>query len=198
MNSGSNLTTDLINHRIQDAIDVKRRLVALIPDLEQVAHLLTNAYLRGNKAIFMVNGGSAADAQHLAAEFLGRFYHDREPLPALALNVNTSVLTAIGNDYTYAEVFSRQIKALGVPGDVAIGISTSGNSQNVISALQVAKSKGLQTIALTGETGGKMRDAADICIAVPSNDTPRVQECHILIGHIWCEIVEKNLMETNK
>lgn len=197
--SDSHSAAKLIRTRIQEAIDVKQQLLAMTPALDSVAQVLTEAYRRGHKAIFFGNGGSAADAQHLAAEFLGRFYHDRAPLPALALNVNTSVLTAIGNDYSYTEVFSRQIQALGAPGDVAVGISTSGNSPNVVAALEVARRSGLQTVALTGAGGGKMRDVAEFCIAVPSKDTPRVQECHILIGHLWCEFVEQCMMPaTNK
>jgi D-sedoheptulose 7-phosphate isomerase len=137
------------------------------------------------------NGGSAADAQHIAAEFVGRFAFDRPALPALALSVNTSCVTAIGNDFGFDLVFSRQIEALGKPGDVAIGISTSGNSANVLRALSVAKEMGLHTVALTGEGGGKLKDAVDLCICAPSNETPRIQECHILIGHVISQLVEQ-------
>src|SRR5262249_16953986 len=140
--------------------------------------------------IFFGNGGSAADAQHLAAEFLGRYLRERDPLPAVALNTNTSAITAIGNDYGYEHTFSRQLKALAVRGDVAVGISTSGHSKNVIEAMSVARAMGVTTIAMTGATGGKMKDLADILIAVPSKDTPRIQECHILAGHALCDAVE--------
>ena len=137
------------------------------------------------------NGGSAADAQHIAAEFVGRFAFDRPPLAALALSVNTSCVTAIGNDYGFDQVFSRQLEALARPGDVAIGISTSGNSPNVLHAISTAKRLGLHTIAWTGCTGGILKKAVDHCICVPSTETPRIQECHILIGHIVAELVEQ-------
>ena len=139
------------------------------------------------------NGGSAADSQHIAAEFVGRFAFDRPPLPALALSVNTSCVTAIGNDYGFDLVFSRQIEALARPGDMAIGISTSGNSANVLHGLSVARKMGLCTVALTGCTGGKLKSAVDYCICAPSNETPRIQECHILIGHIISELVEETI-----
>jgi D-sedoheptulose 7-phosphate isomerase len=139
------------------------------------------------------NGGSAADSQHIAAEFVGRFAFDRPALSALALSVNTSCLTAIGNDYGYDQVFSRQLEALARPGDVAIGISTSGNSPNVLGGIATAKRLGLHTIGWTGCAGGKLKDAADHCICAPSNETPRIQECHILIGHIVAEIVEQEI-----
>ena len=156
-----------------------------------VAGLLIDAFKSGKKALFFGNGGSAADAQHIAAEFVGRFAFDRSALPALALSVNSSCVTAIGNDYGFDRVFSRQIEALGRKGDVAIGISTSGNSPNVVQALSVAKSMGLRTVAVSGGAGGELRNVAEHCICVPSCETPRVQECHILIGHIISELVEK-------
>ena len=139
------------------------------------------------------NGGSAADAQHIAAEFVGRFAFDRPALPALALSVNSSCVTAIGNDYGFDLVFSRQIEALARPGDLAIGISTSGNSSNVLQGLSVAREMGLCTVALTGCTGGKLKNVVDHCICAPSNETPRIQECHILIGHIISELVEETI-----
>src|SRR6266852_3267054 len=163
----------------------------LISTAAKVSEILVHALKQGNKVLIFGNGGSAADAQHIAAEFVGRFAFDRPALPALALSVNTSCITAIGNDYGFDFVFSRQVEALGRPGDVAIGISTSGNSANVLRALSVAKKMGLHTVALTGYTGGKLKDAVDHCICAPSNEIPRIQECHILIGHVISELVER-------
>jgi D-sedoheptulose 7-phosphate isomerase len=152
--------------------------------------------LRGGcKVLFFGNGGSAADAQHLAAEFTGRYLKERRALPALALHANSSAVTAIGNDYGFDLVFARQIEALGKDGDVAVGISTSGNSSNVLRALEVAKSKSIYTVALTGASGGRMKDVADCTICIPSQETPRIQECHILTGHIICEIAEDLMIE---
>jgi D-sedoheptulose 7-phosphate isomerase len=139
------------------------------------------------------NGGSAADAQHIAAEFVGRFAFDRPALPALALSVNTSCVTAIGNDYGFDRVFSRQLEALARPGDVAMGISTSGNSANVVHAMSVARKMELHTVALTGCLGGKLKSMVDYCLCAPSNETPRIQECHILLGHIISELVEQEI-----
>src|SRR5438309_229543 len=161
--------------------------------IAKVSELLIDAFRGKKKVILFGNGGSAADAQHIAAEFVGRFALDRAALPALALSVNTSCITAIGNDYGFDLVFARQIEALGQAGDVAIGISTSGNSPNVIQAVSLAKKMGLHTIALCGNGGGKLKNAVDHCICVPSNETPRIQECHILIGHIISELVEQSL-----
>jgi len=183
-----------VSDSIQASIAVKRRLLSdagLVLNVARVSEVLVNALEEGNKVLLFGNGGSAADAQHIAAEFVGRFAFNRRALPALALSVNTSCVTAIGNDYGFDLVFSRQVEALGRPGDVAIGISTSGNSPNVVGAVTVAREIGLQTVALTGCTGGKLRNAASYCISVPSNDTPRIQECHILIGHIISELVEQ-------
>jgi len=181
---------------IQESIAVKERLLGnaeVVAMIGRVSTVLIEALQKGNKVLLFGNGGSAADAQHIAAEFVGRFAFDRTALPALALSVNTSCVTAIGNDYGFELVFSRQIEALGRAGDVAIGISTSGNSPNVIRALSVAKKMGLHAVALTGCTGGKLKDAVDHCFCVPSNETPRIQECHILIGHIISELVERTL-----
>ncbi len=158
-----------------------------------VCELLVAAFRAGNKVLLFGNGGSAADAQHIAAELVGRFAFDRPALSALALTVDTSCLTAIGNDHGFDQIFARQIEALARPGDVAIGISTSGNSPNVISGLLAAKKLGLKTVALTGESGGKLRSIVDHCIFAPSQKTPRIQECHSLIGHILSEIVEQEL-----
>lgn len=181
---------------IQASIATKQGLLSsndVISTVARVSEILVAALKQGNKVLLFGNGGSAADAQHIAAEFVGRFVFDRRALSALALSVNTSCVTAIGNDYGFDVVFSRQIEALGRPGDVAIGISTSGNSSNVVHAVVAAKKAGLHTIALTGCGGGKLKDAVDHCICVPSNETPRIQECHILIGHIISELVEETL-----
>jgi D-sedoheptulose 7-phosphate isomerase len=183
----------LIESRIREGIKIGRTLLGETEEISNIAGLLIEAYRQGKKAIFLGNGGSAADAQHIAAEFMGKFYLDRKPLPAEALNVNTSLLTAIGNDYGFDQIFARQIDALGNSGDVAIGISTSGNSPNVLEAIRVAKRKGMATVGLTGDNGGQLRAETEYCICVPSKQTPRIQEAHILIGHILCEIVEKAL-----
>ncbi len=151
------------------------------------------AFKNGEKVLFCGNGGSAADAQHLAAEFSGRFYYDRPPLYAEALHVNTSYLTAVANDYSYDEVYARSVKAKATNGDVLIALSTSGNSKNIIRAFEVAKENNVITIALTGQTGGLIKNLSDILINVPSKDTPRIQEAHIMIGHIICEIVENEI-----
>lgn len=183
-----------VNRSIKASIAVKEHLLSspdFVSTVAKVSEILVDSIEQGNKVLLFGNGGSAADAQHLAAEFVGRFAFDRPALPALALTVNSSCITAIGNDYGFDLVFSRQIEALGRPGDVAIGISTSGNSPNVLRAVLVAKEKGLCAVALTGCTGGKLKNAADHCICVPSEETPRIQECHILIGHIISELVEQ-------
>jgi D-sedoheptulose 7-phosphate isomerase len=183
---------------IEGSIAVKQRLLGdrmLISSIARVSEVSLAAIKNGNKLLLFGNGGSAADAQHIAAEFVGRFAFDRPALPALALSVNTSCLTAIGNDYGFDQVFSRQLEALARPGDVAIGFSTSGNSPNVLRAISTAKKMGLQTVALTGTPGGKLKQAVDLdhCVCVPSSETPRIQECHILIGHIVSELVEQEL-----
>jgi D-sedoheptulose 7-phosphate isomerase len=154
--------------------------------------LALSAITNGRKVIFCGNGGSAADSQHLAAELMGRFLIDRDPLPALALTVDTSALTAIGNDYGYDQVFARQLRGIGVAGDVLIGLSTSGNSRNVIAALEAAKVMGLGTIGLTGSKGGKMREICDIAVCVPSDETNHIQEMHIVVGHYLCGEIEKH------
>ncbi len=165
----------------------------IILAVAKVSELLIDALRQGNKVLLFGNGGSAADAQHIAAEFVGRFAFDRPALPALALSVNSSCVTAIGNDYGFDRVFSRQLEALARPGDVAIGISTSGNSLNVQNAMLTAKKIGLHTIALTGRSGGKLMSMVDHCICAPSEETPRIQECHILIGHVISELVEREI-----
>jgi len=166
---------------------------ACLPALAEAASALVSAYRAGHKALFFGNGGSAADAQHFAAEFVGRYLLPRKPLPAVALNSNTSAITAIANDYGYDQVFARQLEALAVPGDVAVAISTSGNSSSVVEAAIRARHLGLFTIALTGSSGGRLRDKVDVLIAAPTEETPRVQECHILLGHALCDAVEQAL-----
>lgn len=185
-----------ISQLIQASIDVKRQTMedkALIASVEQVVAAIVKALQADKKILFCGNGGSAADAQHIAAELSGRFYHDRDPLFAEALHVNTSYLTAVANDYGYDHVYSRLVKAKGRPGDVLVGISTSGNSTNIIEALKLAQAQGMVTVSMTGETGGKMKEHSDILLNVPSKDTPRIQEVHILLGHIICELVELEL-----
>jgi D-sedoheptulose 7-phosphate isomerase len=185
-----------VRRSIEASIGVKRLLLnssEVVSGMARVTDILIEAFKNGNKPLLFGNGGSAADAQHIAAEFVGRFAFNRPALPALALTVNTSAVTAIGNDYGFDLVFGRQIEALGRRGDVAIGISTSGNSANVIEAVTVAKKLGLYTVALTGASGGKLKTTADHCLCAPSNETPRIQECHILIGHIIAELVEQTI-----
>lgn len=165
----------------------------LVNQIEQAADMVIAAYEMGNKTLLAGNGGSAADAQHIAGEFVSRFYFDRPGLASIALTTDTSILTAIGNDYGYERLFSRQVQALGVAGDVFIGITTSGNSENILQALHEANTRGIKTIGFTGQGGGKMEALCDICIKVPSFETPRIQECHILIGHIICYLVEEAL-----
>lgn len=174
-------------------IEVTQQLLQQTDLCAQVAERLIETFTNGKKVLLCGNGGSAADAQHIAAEFVGKFYFDRPALPAAALTVNTSVLTAIGNDYSFDQVFSRQVEALGAPGDICIGISTSGNARNVIEAFRAARRKGIVTVALTGASGGHMKAEADYCICIASTDTPRIQEHHILVGHLLCESVEKAL-----
>ena len=185
----------ILRQNLERSIETHAQFIeACLPALNRAANALISAYLAGHKAIFFGNGGSAADAQHLAAEFLGRYLRERAPLPALALNTNTSAVTAIGNDYGYEQTFARQLRALSCPGDVAVGLSTSGNSKNVVEAIICARALGLFTIALTGASGGKLRGIADVLIDVPSEDTPRIQECHILAGHALCDAVESAIV----
>lgn len=190
-----------IEKAITGSIAVKQKILTdtkLLSQIRKAANYCITTYKEHNgKVLFCGNGGSAADAQHLAAELSGRFYYDRDPLYAEALHVNTSFLTAVANDYSYDQIYSRMIKGSGKKGDVLFGISTSGNSANVINALNQAKNLGMITIALTGEGGGKMASIADICIKVPSNNTARIQEAHIMIGHIICEIIESELFPRN-
>ena len=193
---GAAMSVDILRDNLARSIEVHRSfLETCLPALAAAAEVLVSAYEKGCKAIFFGNGGSAADAQHLAAEFLGRYLREREPLPALALNVNSSAVTAIGNDYGYDQVFARQFAALAQPGDVAVGLSTSGNSPSVIQVFLCARRLGISTIGLTGASGGELRKSADILITVPSDETPRIQECHILAGHALCDAVERALAD---
>jgi D-sedoheptulose 7-phosphate isomerase len=192
------MLNDLVLDRIQRSIEVKQALLkdATFRELVTRAALEIVKSLRaGGKVLFFGNGGSAADAQHLAAEFTGRYLKERRALPALALHGNSSAVTAIGNDYGFDLVFARQMEAFGKEGDVAVGISTSGNSRNVLRGLESAKSKGIFTVALTGASGGLMKKIAHCTLCIPSEETPRIQECHILTGHIICEIAEEMLFE---
>ena len=185
-----------VSKLIQASITAKQELfrsTEIVSTIAKVCGLLVSALRQGGKVLLFGNGGSAADAQHIAAELVGRFAFDRPALPALALSVNSSCVTAIGNDWGFDQVFARQLEALARPGDVAVGISTSGNSANVRQAMSQAKEMGLQTVALTGRTGGRLKNSVDHCICVPSDETPRIQECHILIGHILSELVEREL-----
>src|SRR5690554_2818349 len=185
-----------INSIISESIATKKAILEnedLLAKTQEVINKITNAFKNGNALYFCGNGGSAADAQHLAAEFSGRFYKDRKPLPSEALHCNTSYLTAVGNDYGYSYIYSRLIEGLGKDGDILIGLSTSGNSKNIIEAFKKAQSLNITTIALTGSQIGKLKALSDFIIKVPSDDTPRIQESHIMIGHIICELVEAKL-----
>lgn len=185
-----------IRNIIKESIGVKELILSdenLISNIEKASQIIIDCYRNGGKVLFCGNGGSAADAQHLAAELSGRFYYDRPALEAEALHVNTSYLTAVGNDYSFDLIYSRILSASGKAGDVLVGISTSGNSKNVLEAQKVAKQKGMKIISLTGESGGEMKNSTDCLINVPSKLTPRIQESHIMIGHIICQIVEENL-----
>lgn len=185
-----------IKEIIKSSITVKEQLFqddTLLKQIESSVEVITNAFKNGNAVYFAGNGGSAADAQHLAAEFSGRFYKDRKALPSDALHCNSSYLTAVANDYNYDVIYSRLLEGLAKKGDVLVGISTSGNSKNIIKAFEMAESMGVTTIAFTGEKGGQMKSMANYVINVPSNTTPRIQESHILVGHIICELVEENI-----
>ena len=184
--------TDIIKASIQ----VKQQLLDdehLIKQIQTVTEVITKAFQNGNAVYFAGNGGSAADAQHLAAEFSGRFYKDRKALPSDALHCNSSYLTAVANDYSYDVIYARLLEGLAKPGDVLVGISTSGNSGNIVKAFEMAKTIGVTTIGFTGQKGGQMKDLGDYLINIPSNTTPRIQEAHILVGHIICELVEINI-----
>jgi len=189
---------NIIQKRFKESTEVKNRfLKENLSRLLDVIKLISHCFEAGNKLFFFGNGGSAADAQHLAAEFVNRYIMDRPPLPAIALTTDTSILTSVSNDFSFSEVFAKQLKALGKEGDVAVGISTSGTSLNIIKAFEVAKEMGMKTIALTGNDGGSLVKIADVSLIVPSASTPRIQEVHILIGHILCELVEHYLFLNN-
>lgn len=189
-----------IKNLIQASIDVKQQVLnneEMLQTIENIVKLVTEAFKNGNRVYFCGNGGSAADAQHLAAEFSGRFYLNRRALPAEALHCNTSYLTAVANDYDYNVVYARLVEGIANAGDILIGLSTSGNSVNVVEAFKAAREKGVATVGFTGQTGGNMKDLSDYLIAVPSKDTPRIQESHMLIGHIICQLVEQRFFESN-
>lgn len=187
-----------IKNIIQASVDVKNNILqdgTILQVVESCTDVLVAAFKNGNKVLFCGNGGSAADAQHLAAELSGRFYVDRDPLPAEALHCNSSYVTAVGNDYGYDVIYSRLVKGMGNKGDVLVGLSTSGNSPNILKAFEMAKEKGMITIAFTGQSGGKLKALSDHLLNVPSTDTPRIQESHILLGHIICQLVEEKYFQ---
>lgn len=183
-----------IKNIIQSSIDVKTKILSddkLLQTVNDCVNVMVSAFEKGNKVLFCGNGGSASDAQHLAAEFSGRFYTDRDALPAEALHCNTSYITAVANDYSYDVIYSRILKGIGNEGDVLVGLSTSGNSKNIVKAFEMAKVKRMITVAFTGSTGGKLKLLSDFLINIPSDDTPRIQESHITLGHIICQLVEE-------
>jgi len=187
---------DTIIRSIEESIATKQAILRnadLLARIEAVANVMVRALREGKRILWCGNGGSAADAQHLAAELSGRFYYDRPPLNSEAMHCNTSYMTAVANDYGYDLIYSRMIDGACKPGDVLVGISTSGNSKNICNAFRKAKELGVITVAMTGETGGEMKALADYLLNVPSQDTPRIQESHIMIGHIVCEIVEAKM-----
>ena len=183
-----------IKNIIRASIAVKEQALAddkLMQAVKDSVNIIVSAFEKGNKVLFCGNGGSASDAQHLAAELTGRFYTDRDALPAEALHCNSSYLTAVANDYSYDVIYSRLLKGVGNRGDILVGLSTSGNSKNIVKAFEMAKEKGMTTIGFTGSTGGKLKTLSDVLINVPSDDTPRIQETHITLGHIICQLVEE-------
>lgn len=184
---------NIFDRAIASHMGVIQTLQSLRPVLEQIGSMMSGAIRDGKKILWCGNGGSAADSQHLAAELVGRFLKERRGLPSIALTTNTSILTAIGNDYGYDMVFRRQVEALCVPGDVVVGISTSGNSKNVLLALEAARTIGAHAVAFTGKNGGSMAEAASLALQIPSTETPRIQEAHILCGHMLCDYIEQNL-----
>jgi D-sedoheptulose 7-phosphate isomerase len=190
---------DHIKKIIGASIIVKQKLLAdetILKTTDEVVNVIVKSFKAGNRVYFAGNGGSAADAQHLAAEFSGRFYTDRLALPAEALHCNTSYLTAVANDYSYDEIYARLIRGIAHPGDVLVGLSTSGNSGNIVRAFEAARQKNVITVGFTGESGGKMKPLSDYLFNVPSSDTPRIQESHILLGHIVCEMVEREYFKS--
>ncbi len=196
MNSPSDSFTRWVIDEIEASIDVKRRTIETqAPMIVAIAERVVETFRRGGKLLLCGNGGSAADAQHIAAEFVSRFRRERRGLPAIALTTDTSILTAISNDYGYERVFARQIEALGRPGDMVIGISTSGISASVIAAMRAARNGSMATVGFTGASGGTLVDHVDLCLCVPSHNTARIQEVHITVAHVVCEIVERTLFE---
>lgn len=192
--------TGKIKQIIESSIETKKLVLEnaeLLQTVEKAVEVIVTAFKKGNRVYFCGNGGSAADAQHLAAEFSGRFYTDRKALPAEALHCNTSYLTAVANDYSFDVIYSRMIDGIGESGDVLIGLSTSGNSKNILNAFETARTKKIVTIGFTGASGGKMKSISDYLINVPSTDTPRIQESHIMIGHIICQLVEEKYFAPN-
>jgi D-sedoheptulose 7-phosphate isomerase len=181
---------DLIHGALIAHQTVIAQLEPLIPAIHALGERLRDCLNSGNKILLMGNGGSAADCQHIAAEIVGRYKRERRGLPAIALTTDTSILTSVGNDYGFEYIFSRQVEALCAPNDIVIGLSTSGNSANVVAGIQAAKQAGAYTVGLTGASGGRLADLCDVTLAMPSSDTPRIQEAHILIGHILCELAE--------
>lgn len=186
----------IVARQVEESIELKRSLIAQAAIIREIASQIAEAFRRGNKVLLFGNGGSAADAQHIAAELTGKFYLDRDPLPAISLTTNTSTLTAIGNDFDYQEVFARQLRGLAKEGDVTIGISTSGNSPNIIAGIEEARRYGAATVAFTGREG-RLKEIADHVLSIPSTDTPRIQEAHITAGHIICYLVEETLFGEN-
>lgn len=188
--------SNFILRKIEQSHLIGKRIIEqkhLLNSISRACSVIIECLTSGRKILFAGNGGSAADAQHMAAEFVGKFYVERDPLSAIALNTNNSIISAIANDYSFDMIFSRQVRAIGRSGDIIIGITTSGNSRNIFLALSEAKKMGMNTIGLTGSTGGAIKDVAEILINIPSSDTPRIQESHIMVGHIICEIVEKEI-----
>jgi len=187
---------DNIKEIISKSIETKQRILEdedFLARIEKAVEIITSAFKNGNKVLFCGNGGSAADAQHLAAEFSGRFYKNRKALPSDALHCNSSYLTAVANDYSYDVIYARLVEGMGVKGDVLIGLSTSGNSANIVKAFETARELGMSTIGFTGMSGGIMKEMSDVLFNVPSSDTPRIQESHIMVGHIICHLVEENV-----
>jgi len=189
---------DLIKSQLRTSSNIKQQLSeneAVVKLIHDISDQCIQAFRNGNKVLLAGNGGSASDAQHIAAEFVGRFEKDRAGLPALALATNSSTVTAVGNDYGYDAIFQRQVQALAVPGDVFFGFTTSGNSNNVVAAVQECRAKGITSVGMTGESGGSLLELCDYCVRVPSSNTARIQEAHITIGHIICYLVENTLFK---
>lgn len=188
---------DDIEIQLQESIDTKKALLLSHLDvIRKIADTLITAFKNGHRLYLIGNGGSAADAQHIAGELIGRFKMNRRPLPAVALTTDTSVITALANDFGYDTCFARQVEALSGAGDVVLALSTSGNSKGILHAVQIARDRGAITIGFTGEDGGLLKDAVDICLKIPSDNTPRIQECHITVGHVLCSLIEKELFGT--